>query len=111
MGDKNPMKGKTGELAHQWKGVIDDGYGYKTIKINGKRIFYHHHVMMKETGMKKIPRGWHVHHIDGNPHNNDINNLALVTATGHKAIHSRQQDSKTLQLKKLRLAEAAKYLT
>lgn len=113
LGDKNPMKGLTGEKAHQWKGVIDDGHGYKTILHNGKRIFYHHYVFCQALGLQmKLPPGWEIHHIDENPHNNELDNLALVTGKGHRAIHSRQrQDSKSLTLKKLRLAEAAKYLT
>ena len=35
----------------------------------------------------KIPRGYHVHHIDGDPTNNDIENLIAVTPEEHATIH------------------------
>jgi hypothetical protein len=31
----------------------------------------------------KIPKGYHIHHIDGNPSNNDISNLQLMEASEH----------------------------
>lgn len=34
-----------------------------------------------------IPKGMVVHHIDGDPTNDDIDNLALVTAAAHNTIH------------------------
>jgi hypothetical protein len=34
-----------------------------------------------------LPRNLDVHHIDGNKHNNEPNNLALVTRGGHLRIH------------------------
>lgn len=38
----------------------------------------------------KIPKGYHIHHIDGNPLNNDITNLQLLTAEEHVQIHSHE---------------------
>lgn len=35
----------------------------------------------------KIPKGHHIHHIDGNPYNNDLSNLMCVTAEQHSEIH------------------------
>jgi HNH endonuclease len=35
----------------------------------------------------KIPKGYHIHHIDGNPLNNDINNLECVSSEEHSTIH------------------------
>lgn len=32
-----------------------------------------------------------VHHIDGNKHNNDINNLALMTRSAHARLHRREE--------------------
>lgn len=34
-----------------------------------------------------IPKGWHVHHIDGNHDNNDISNLACLPANEHSRMH------------------------
>lgn len=33
------------------------------------------------------PKGYHIHHIDGNPANNNIENLKLLTAYQHRQIH------------------------
>jgi len=39
-----------------------------------------------------IPKGYHIHHIDGNHNNNDINNLVCVSAEEHHNIHLVQGD-------------------
>ena len=43
--------------------------------------------MAEHLGLTEIPKGFVVHHIDGNKHNNDISNLALVTVSGHGKWH------------------------
>jgi hypothetical protein len=35
-----------------------------------------------------IPDGYHIHHVDGNPYNNDIHNLIAVSAEEHAKIHN-----------------------
>ena len=41
----------------------------------------------------KLPVGWHVHHLDGNPLNNDIWNLLGCSPEKHHAIHLQQGDT------------------
>ena len=35
----------------------------------------------------EIPKGFHIHHIDGNKSNNDISNLMLLTSYAHHKLH------------------------
>jgi hypothetical protein len=62
-----------------------DGKEYKLYK--GEKYFsrgrkrMHTEVWKKSNG--DIPKGYHIHHIDGNTHNNDISNLNLVSANLH----------------------------
>jgi len=111
-GTKNPMTGKTGEAHHNWQGECPDGYGYLTCLHGGKRQFVHRVVMATALGLSEVPEALDVHHIDGNPLNNSLDNLALVTKAGHRAIHYLQvKDSRALQLKKSTIADALKYMT
>lgn len=111
-GSKNPMKGKTREQHHNWKGECEDGYGYLTCLHNGKRQFVHRVVMAKVLGVEELPAHLDVHHIDSDPKNNTLDNLALVTRKGHSTIHFLQvKDSVALQLKRQHLAEAFSSMT
>lgn len=95
-GNKNPMKGKCGELHHNYKGLIDDGNGYHMVRkpkwYTGRKgseyVFYHSVVMCKHLGLTEIPAGYVVHHIDFDKKNNDISNLALMTCGAHSKLHS-----------------------
>lgn len=112
MGSKNPMQGKTGARHHNWVGECKDGYGYLTCLVDGKRVFVHRHVMARALGLKELPRKFEVHHIDENPENNQLDNLALVTSAGHKTIHLLQKiEPKSLRLKKLSLWDAFRFTT
>jgi hypothetical protein len=111
-GVKNPMLGKTGEAHHNWKGVCEDGHGYLTCLHDGKRVFVHRLVMAQALGMETLPDTWEVHHIDFDPTNNRLDNLALVTGTGHRQIHYLQaKESTVLKSRKSTIAEALKYMT
>ena len=89
-GEKNPMLGKTGDQHPNWQGECEDGRGYLTCLHNGQRVFVHRKVMMEALGLSELPPSWVVHHIDGNPKNNTLDNLALATKAGHNAIHALQ---------------------
>lgn len=49
----------------------------------GKRL----HRAVWEHYRGKIPRGHHVHHHDGDPSNNRLGNLRLLTPAEHRAVH------------------------
>ena len=46
----------------------------------------------EEFNERKIPKGNHIHHIDGNHDNNDPSNLLCVTPDEHWRIHFEQGD-------------------
>ena len=97
LGDNNPMFGKRGEETYNWKGgIVSDGQGYLIIKkpdwytgrVRSDYVFYHSVVMCEALGITEIPAGFSVHHIDHNPLNNNINNLALVSMGAHSRLHA-----------------------
>lgn len=54
--------------------------------VNGY-VLYHRAVMENSIG-RMLTDNEEVHHIDRNPHNNNISNLQLVTKEEHRRIHS-----------------------
>lgn len=44
-----------------------------------------------------IPKGFHIHHIDGDKSNNDISNLALLSPQAHLKLHAEARSPETLQ--------------
>ena len=58
------------------------------VEYKGKK--YYPHKLVAEVFLnnnKPIPKGYHVHHIDGNPTNNRVENLLILTHIEHKHIH------------------------
>lgn len=50
------------------------------------RWFGLHRAVWEFHNKRSVPKGWHVHHIDGNTHNNDISNLECLSADEHNRI-------------------------
>ena len=94
-GEKNPWFGVTGEKHSKYKGILDDGKGYKIVlkpewytgRPGSNHIFYHHRVLCEGMDITEIPENHVVHHCDGNPHNNDFSNLVLMTSSEHARLH------------------------
>ena len=93
--DRNPMVNFKGENHQNYKEVLDDGAGYLmehrpewwTSRNTSAYVYQHHIVIAKALGLTEIPKGFVVHHVDGNTKNNDISNLALLNMGGHAKWH------------------------
>lgn len=102
------FRGKTRTFSEEHKAAIANGraqWGSEnavgfSVKPSGYREFTrgehkgrceHVVTMERRLGRRLLPDE-HVHHIDGNPLNNQENNLALVTRSGHARLH-RMQDA------------------
>jgi len=57
---------------------------YQRTKTNYRKIYEEHN--------GPIPKGFHIHHIDGNSDNNDPSNLICLSPQEHYDIHYKQQD-------------------
>ena len=45
------------------------------------------HVIVWEYSNGKVPKGFHIHHIDKNKSNNEIKNLSLISSRDHALLH------------------------
>lgn len=97
LGDKNPMKGKTKEQHPKFKERVKDGKGYWMVlkpdwytgRKGSNHVFEHSVIVCEALSLTEIPKGFIVHHIDGVKTNNSIDNLALMTNSGHGKLHAR----------------------
>lgn len=74
-------KGRTGTI---------DKQGYRVFVINGVREYEHRLVWEKYNG--EIPKGYHIHHINGNKQDNRIENLMLIDSSKHSSFHSKNNN-------------------
>ncbi|UYL86055.1 HNH endonuclease [Acinetobacter phage vB_AbaM_BP10] len=72
---------------------------FKRIGRDGKVVYLHREIY--ESNFGKIPKGYHIHHIDENPLNNDISNLACISAKEHRDHHKLAGSSYEKQLSHL----------
>lgn len=74
-----------------WRGgERSDKNGYVRVYVApGKRTLEHRAVW--ETAYGPIPKGLHVHHIDGDKTNNRLDNLALAANSAHQGLHRHER--------------------
>lgn len=71
-------KGRTGTISKS---------GYRILTIRNKREYEHRLIWEKYYG--EIPKGFHIHHKNGNKLDNRIENLELISNSEHQKIHSK----------------------
>ena len=100
-GDNNPMKGKFGNEHHNFIGCVSDGNGYFMIikpswytgRRGCKHVFEHSVVFCESLGITEVPKGFCIHHVDGDRTNNNMNNLAMMTLGAHTKLHIRERST------------------
>jgi len=85
MGERNPMFG----VRNQVEAILRNGYRYLW-QGNNTYVPEHRVVVMDAMGLTKWPKGWEIHHIDNDKTNNSLDNLAIVTTSGHQQLHSQK---------------------
>lgn len=68
----------------------DEKTGYYLNSTIRKRL--HRYVWEHEVGT--IPKGCHIHHLNGDKSDNRIENLAILTASGHQRLHGQEIERK-----------------
>jgi hypothetical protein len=85
------------------------GYFCIILSKNGIEKLKYIHILKYETFVGVIPKGYIVHHIDGNPENNDLDNFRLMSEEEHKSLHvigesnyfSKLKEKEVIQIHKL----------
>lgn len=77
--------------------------------ITGGTVLLHREVWRHHHG--DIPKGWHIHHKDGNPANNDISNLEAVPVREHLGGHGPHAWSDERKARQAEHLERIRHLT
>ncbi len=88
-GDEKSSDMKMNLRKQKYKGNVclnTDGYYRKRCPKTGKQFLVHQQIW-KDNNIGYIPKGFCVHHLDGNKLNNDKNNLLLLDFKTHTKLH------------------------
>lgn len=95
------IKKKTVEVVWtEYDGIkwYPDRRGYWIGSVEGAIKRLHIYVWEKYNG--PVEKGYHVHHKDHNPNNNEIENLELVPASEHLSMHGKEKSEQAARLVK-----------
>ena len=79
------IKGSNGDTFEGY-GKWYDKMGYPSIWVDGKNVQLHVFVWERANGER--PKGYHIHHVDENKANYNIDNLLCVSPSDHQKIHA-----------------------
>lgn len=97
-------KGKASWNAGMGKGWIDRR-GYRWIRVNGRSVREHRHIVEQHLGRKLLPTEI-VHHRNGDPADNRIDNLEVMNGGDHMRHHHKGE--KRPDMAKERMSRAAR---
>lgn len=60
--------------------------GHKMVWVKGKGYVYEHRLNLEKKLGRRLKKGEHVHHKDGNPANNKASNLEAVSMSEHNKV-------------------------
>lgn len=86
--------------------VKTDNHGYYRVTSHkeGNHMKYLHRLIFEEFYQcnlnEEFPEGIHIHHIDGNPLNNEIWNLEPLSPSEHISIHHKNKPRKIIKIRK-----------
>jgi hypothetical protein len=94
----NPENTKKAQLASPLmkRAGLSSPRKYVVIKVNGKYIREHRHVMQEHLG-RLLEKHEHIHHINGDPTDNRIENLQVLTNSEHQKLELSFFSSASLQ--------------
>lgn len=85
-GDRHPNY-KTGRSVQGQYATVVKPHWY-TGRINCTRVYEHHVVYCEANGITEIPKGFCVHHTNGDKLDNRLENLQLMSLSEHTRIHN-----------------------
>lgn len=96
-------RSQTGSNNPYWKGGFINGWGYKKIRVSGKYMFEHRHVMEQQLG-RPLVRGEEVHHMSHDKLDNRVENLVVLSSSEHSKLHwdKSKRENQSQKIKEIR---------
>lgn len=84
---------------------VGKGYLSFSLSKNGKIAYKRAHILVYETFVGEVPKGYDVHHINHNPSDNRVENLELIERHKHNQMHFNENPNKMINATKKAIAQ------